>query len=134
MTMRTKVYDKEGNAASSSTLTIGVPLARPPLVPPARPPLRPRSPPPRPRSPPRPRPPRVGRSKRASISIKTFSFFSARTLFVFLDYKPPVLHSGRHIKNSSYLADKVGLLFIVPLAFNDIAPITRTFISLPDAL
>jgi hypothetical protein len=56
-------------------------------------------------------------------------------LDVDLDYKPFVLLGGRHIKNSSYLADKVGFPFFVLLVFNDIAPnVVRTFIGLPDAL
>ena len=133
--MRSKVYDKEGNAFSSSTFTVvAAPLVRLPLVPPPRPPPRPRSLP-RPRSPPRPRPPRIGRSKRASISIKTFSFFSARTLVEVLDCKLSVLHGSRHIKNSSYLADIVGLLVFVLLVFSDIVPnVVCTFIGFSDAL
>ena len=67
--------------------------------------------------------------------MKTFSFFSARALFEVLDYKFAVLHGGRHVKNSSYLANIVGHLLFVPLVFSDVAPnAVRTFIGLPDAL
>lgn len=75
-------YDSEGNAASSSMLTAAAPFAKPrPRPRPPRP--RPRSPRPRspPLSPPRPpRLPRLGRSKRPSISMKTFSSFLVRAL------------------------------------------------------
>lgn len=69
------VQARDGNAVSSSTLSAADgPLAPRPRGAPRGRPRVPRSPP---RSPPRPRPPRAGRSKRASISMKTFSSFLA---------------------------------------------------------
>lgn len=70
------VQVRDGNAFSSSTFSAAAagPLAPRPRGAPRGRPRTPRSPP---RSPPRPRPPRAGRSKRASISMKTFSSFLA---------------------------------------------------------
>lgn len=88
------LYDKEGNAASSSTFTARFPpLDRPPLGALPRVPRVPRARSPRPR----PRPPRSGRSKRASISRYTFSALGARDLGADLLCNPYQYNVGHRI-------------------------------------
>lgn len=90
-----------------------LPLALPRLPPRPRPPRVPRS---LPRSP-RPRPPRDGRSKRASISRKTFSsfFFWVLGALLLVWTQPQLVRNKLLMFCTPYLADEVSGLILVLL-------------------